>query len=124
MSKKYLGQIGRIKRECIDTYCRLHEVDIYTQKWTGICQLIADCNICNYNIYIEDDVLFGCYEYVGNDYEADMKKMAEDPLNLQWWALTRPCFTKYRANSEEAFTVICDKSSTWTVDLSCECTGK
>lgn len=103
MSKKYLGQIGRIKPECIETYCRLHEVDIYTDKWAGIRQLIADCNIRNYNIFIEDDVVFAYYEYVGSDYEADMKKMADDSLNKQWWALTHPCFTKYKADSTELF---------------------
>ena len=69
MSKKFFGQIGRIKPECIETYCRLHEVDIYTEQWAGIRQLIADCNIRNYSIYIEDDVVFGYYEYVGDDYD-------------------------------------------------------
>lgn len=103
MSRKFLGQIGRIKPECIERYCQLHEVDIYTEKWKGIRQLIADCNIQNYNIFIEDDVVFGYYEYVGNDYAADMQKMADDPLNKLWWAQTRPCFTKYKEDSAEAF---------------------
>lgn len=101
--KKFFGQIGRIKPECIEEYCRLHEVDVYTEKWAGVLQLIRDCNIQNYNIFIEDDVVFGYYEYVGDDYEADMAKMAADPLNQEWWSHTRPCFTKYKADSPEAF---------------------
>ncbi len=101
--KKFFGQIGRIKPECIEEYCRLHEVDVYTEKWAGVLQLIRDCNIQNYNIFIEDDVVFGYYEYVGEDYEADMAKMAADPLNQEWWSHTRPCFTKYKADSPEAF---------------------
>ena len=32
-----------------------------------------------------------------------MAKMANDELNKQWWACTRPCFTKYNADKEEAF---------------------
>ena len=101
--KKFFGQIGRIKPECIEEYCRLHEVDVYTEKWAGVLQLIRDCNIQNYNIFIEDDVVFGYYEYVGDNYEADMAKMAADPLNQEWWSHTRPCFTKYKADSPEAF---------------------
>ncbi len=101
--KTFFGQIGRIKPECIEEYCRLHEVDVYTEKWAGVLQLIRDCNIQNYNIFIEDDVVFGYYEYVGEDYEADMAKMAADPLNQEWWSHTRPCFTKYKADSPEAF---------------------
>ncbi len=101
--KKFFGQIGRIKPECIEEYCRLHEVDVYTEKWAGVLQLIRDCNIQNYNIFIEDDVVFGYYEYTGEDYEADMAKMAADPLNQEWWSHTRPCFTKYKADSPEAF---------------------
>ena len=101
--QKFFGQIGRIKPECIEEYCRLHEVDVYTEKWAGILQLIRDCNIRNYNIFIEDDVVFGYYEYIGDDYEADMAKMAADPLNKEWWSHTRPCFTKYKADSPEAF---------------------
>jgi len=101
--QKFFGQIGRIKPECIEEYCRLHEVDVYTEKWAGVLQLIRDCNIQNYNIFIEDDVVFGYYEYVGEDYEADMAKMAADPLNQEWWSHTRPCFTKYKADSPEAF---------------------
>ena len=101
--KKIFGQIGRIKPECIEEYKRLHEVDIYTERWAGIRQLIHDCNLQNYSIFIEDDIVFGYYEYTGDDYEAAMAKMANDELNKQWWACTRPCFTKYNADKEEAF---------------------
>ena len=101
--KKIFGQIGRIKPECIEEYKRLHEVDIYTERWAGIRQLIHDCNLQNYSIFIEDDIVFGYYEYTGDDYEADMEKMANDELNKQWWACTRPCFTKYNADKEAAF---------------------
>ena len=100
--KKIFGQIGRLKPECIELYRRLHEVDIYTEQWAGVRALIHDCNLQNYSIFIEDDVVFGYYEYTGSDYEADMAKMAADPLNQQWWAHTRPCLTKYNADKAEA----------------------
>ncbi len=101
--RRFFGQIGRIKPECIAEYCRLHEVEIYTDRWAGVRELIRACNIENYSIFIEDDVVFGYYEYTGSNYEADMAKMANDPLNQAWWAHTRPCFTKYKDTSAEAF---------------------
>ena len=101
--QKIFGQIGRIKPECIEEYTRLQEVDVYSEKWSGVLELIRQCNIQNYSIFIEDDVVFGYFEYTGEDYEADMKKMSDDPLNKEWWAHTRPCFTKYKEGSQEAF---------------------
>ena len=32
-----------------------------------------------------------------------MAKMAADPLNKEWWGHTRPCFTKYNVDKQEAF---------------------
>jgi len=32
-----------------------------------------------------------------------MEKMAADPTTQDWWSHTRPCFTKYKAESPEAF---------------------
>lgn len=101
--KKVFGQIGRLKPECIHVYCRLHEKDVYSREWSGVLQLIRDCNIRNYSIFIKDDIVFGYFEYVGEEYKTDMKKMADNPLNQLWWAQTRPCFTKYAEDSSEAF---------------------
>lgn len=52
---------------------------------------IYDCNIRNYSIFYRDGLLFSYYEYIGTDYEADMKKMADDPETQRWWKLTDPC---------------------------------
>ncbi len=101
--KRIFGQIGRLKRECIETYCRLHETDVHTPRWAGVLETIRACNIQNYSIFIEDDVVFGYFEYTGEDYEADMEKMARDPVTQDWWANTRPCFTFYSAESKEPF---------------------
>ena len=101
--KKVFGQIGRLKPECIELYRRLHEQDVYTPCWAGVLEKIHDCNMRNYSIFIEDDVVFGYFEYVGQDYDADMAKMAADPTTQDWWSHTRPCFTKYKAESPEAF---------------------
>ena len=36
--------------------------------------------------------MFSYFEYVGEDYEADMAKMAADPATQRWWTHTHPCF--------------------------------
>ena len=36
-------------------------------------------------------LLFSYYEYVGEDYEADMAKMAADPETQRWWDVCMPC---------------------------------
>ena len=101
--KKLFGQIGRLKPECIEEYRRLHEVEVYTPRWAGVLETIHQCNLRNYSIFIQDDLVFAYFEYVGEDYDADMEKMARDPVTQEWWTHTRPCFTKYKADSADEF---------------------
>ena len=35
--------------------------------------------------------MFSYLEYVGDDFQADMKKMAADPATQRWWKVTEPC---------------------------------
>ena len=55
----------------------------------------AAANIRNYSIHtarLPDgrDYLFSYFEYVGEDFEADSRKMAADPETQRWWALCKP----------------------------------
>lgn len=91
MEKKiYFGQIGKLKREKIEEYDELH-----ANCWPNIRQLIKDCNLHNYSIFRYDDLVFSYFEYTGDDYDADMAKMAADEGNKEWWKHTNPCFEKY-----------------------------
>ncbi|MBV8478104.1 MAG: L-rhamnose mutarotase, partial [Acidobacteria bacterium] len=47
-------------------------------------------NIRNYSIYLKEDLLFGYLEYHGNDFTADMAKMAPDPKTQEWWSIMMP----------------------------------
>ena len=53
--------------------------------------MIRECNIRNYSIFYRDGYLFSYLEYVGDDFEADMAKMAADPVTQEWWKETDPC---------------------------------
>ena len=48
------------------------------------------CNISNYSIFFKDNWLFAYFEYTGNDFEADMRKMAQDEVTIKWWNVVKP----------------------------------
>ena len=53
--------------------------------------MIRKCNIRNYSIYHKDGYLFSYFEYEGQDFQADMEKMAADPMTQKWWSICKPC---------------------------------
>lgn len=82
--KRY-GVVLRLKPEAVEEYKRYH-----ANTWPGVLKTIRDCNIRNYSIFLKDGYLFGYYEYIGEDHEADMAKMAADPETQRWWSLIEP----------------------------------
>lgn len=83
------GSITGLKPEKIPYYKELHEA-----VWPGVLKQIKDSNIQNYSIYLQEIdgkyFLFSYFEYTGDDFEADMKKMAADPETQRWWKETDP----------------------------------
>ncbi|HUS48028.1 MAG TPA: L-rhamnose mutarotase, partial [Phycisphaerae bacterium] len=57
----------------------------------AVLKMIRSCNIRNYSIYHKDGWLFSYFEYVGDDFKAEMAKMAADETTQKWWKLTDPC---------------------------------
>ena len=83
--KRY-GSIFGVRPEKLEEYKKLHAA-----VWPEVLRTIRECHIRNYSIYYKDGLLFSYYEYVGTDYEADMKKMAADPVTQKWWTFCEPC---------------------------------
>ncbi len=79
------GQVLGIKFEHIEEYERLHRT-----VWPTVLATIHACNIRNYSIFRYEHVLFAYFEYVGDDYETDMAKMAGDPQMQEWWSVCEP----------------------------------
>ena len=84
------GSVIGIKAENIEEYKRLH-----ADAWPDVLKKIKECNIRNYSIYLgelEKDkyYLFSYFEYVGEDFKADMAKMAADKTTQKWWKHTDP----------------------------------
>lgn len=66
---KRVAQVIRVKEEYLEKYKELH-----ANPWPEVNEMIKKCNIQNYSIYYRDGYLFSYFEYVGDDYEEDMKK--------------------------------------------------
>ncbi len=85
-----VGMVTGIKPEKIAYYKELH-----ANAWKGVLKKIEECNIRNFSIYLKkiDDkyYLFSYYDYVGDNYEQDMKKIAADTITQRWWRETDPC---------------------------------
>lgn len=82
---KRIGEMIKVKPEKLEEY-KYHHANI----WPQINAMIKECNIANYSIYHHGDYLFAYYEYVGDDFEKDMARMAADPETQKWWDLVKP----------------------------------
>ncbi|WP_226781350.1 L-rhamnose mutarotase [Oceaniglobus trochenteri] len=87
---KRMGMAIGIRPEKIAEYKRLH-----ADAWPGVLRQIRESNIRNYVIYLlePENMLFAHLEYHGDDFDADMARMAEDPETREWWTHTDPCQT-------------------------------
>jgi L-rhamnose mutarotase len=85
------GMVIGVKPDKIEYYKTLHAA-----AWPGVLAKIKECNIRNYSIYLREIekgqyLLFSYFEYTGDDFAADMARMAADPETRRWWAETDPC---------------------------------
>ena len=82
--KRY-GQVIGIKPEHFERYKMYHAA-----VWPEVLDKIKKCNMQNYSIFHKDNVLYAYFEYTGNDFAADMAKMAADSRTQEWWSITEP----------------------------------
>jgi len=82
--KRY-GQLIGLKPEAYDEYVKYHAA-----VWPGVLKTIYNCNIRNYSIFFHNNMLFAYFEYIGDDFAADMAKMAADPVTQEWWTIMNP----------------------------------
>lgn len=89
LKRRYATVTGLIPEKA-EYYRQLH-----ANAWPAINKMIKECHIQNYSIHekeIEGKLyLFSYFEYTGDDFEADMKKMAADAETQRWWKETDSC---------------------------------
>ncbi len=88
--KRY-GSVIAVRPERLEEYVRLHAA-----VWPDVLKMIKQCNIRNYSIFLRRlpdfrHYLFSYFEYTGSDFDADMAKMAADPVTQKWWDVCKPC---------------------------------
>lgn len=82
--KRY-GQVIGVKRDRLEEYKAAH-----AQVWPEVLRKIHACNMRNYTIFYRDGLLFAYFEYIGDDFAADMAAMAADPKTQEWWDIMMP----------------------------------
>ncbi len=69
--------------------------ELHANVWPSVLERIKKSNMRNFSIYTTEiegkKYLFSYFEYVGQDYESDMKAIADDPETQRWWKETDPC---------------------------------
>jgi len=83
--RRYASVI-RLRPEHEAEYRRLH-----AEPWPGVLAALRAAHVGNYSIFVRDGLLFSYLEYTGEDYEADMARIAADEETRRWWQLTDPC---------------------------------
>jgi L-rhamnose mutarotase len=83
---KRVASVIRLRPEKAEEYRALHAA-----VWPAVQERIRASNITNYSIFLRDGLLFAYFEYVGDDYDADMAAIRADEISQQWWKLTDPC---------------------------------
>jgi len=82
---KRVASVIKLRPEHYDAYKEVH-----ANVWPEVLETIRRANICNYSIYHHDGLLFSYFEYIGDDFEADIASIADDPKTREWWQITDP----------------------------------
>lgn len=78
-----IASVIGVPAENVEEYEGLH-----AEVWPEVLELLTAGNVRNYSIFRHGDVLFAYMEYVGDDFEADMARINDDPVTQRWHALT------------------------------------
>jgi L-rhamnose mutarotase len=86
VSVERYASVIELRPEMEATYRELH-----LEPWPEVLASLKRAHVSNYSIFVRDGYLFSYLEYEGQDFEADMALVAEDPDTQRWWKLTDPC---------------------------------
>ena len=75
-----------LKPEFRETYLELHR-----EVWPQVEASLKEAGIDNYSIFVHGTLLVSYLEYAGNNFEADMLRLANDPITVEWNSLTDRC---------------------------------
>ncbi len=79
------GAMIKIKAGNFEKYRSFHSA-----VWPEVLDMIKQCHIRNYSIFHKNGFMFSYFEYDGDDFIADMAKMAADAKTQEWWDVVKP----------------------------------
>lgn len=96
-----MAAVVEVMPEHVNKYRALH-----ANAWPEVLAVIKKAHIQNYSIYQQElnnhgIYLFSYFEYVGDDYSADMKAIAAAPVTQDWWRECKPCLRPLKGTSIE-----------------------
>jgi L-rhamnose mutarotase len=94
MKRIHLGSLIKVRPEYEERYIILHR-----HTFPGVLSRIRASNIRNYSIFLRDGVLFSHLEYIGKNFDSDMKAIA-DTVTRDWWKLTDPMQEPFATRKE------------------------
>lgn len=83
-----MGMVIGVASQRIAEYKALHAA-----VWPQVLERLRQANVRNYTIFLREpeNLLFGYWEYHGQDFAADMASVAADPETRRWWTFCEPC---------------------------------
>lgn len=82
---KRVSSVIGLPAENVAEYERLH-----ADVWPDVLDRLSASHVTNYSIFRHGELLVSYLEYTGDDYDADMAKIADDPATQRWWELCMP----------------------------------
>lgn len=82
---RLVGSLNRVRPEFEERYIILHK-----HTFPEVLRRIRKSNMRYYSIFLREGLLFSYLEYVGREYENDMKAVGDDVDTQEWWKLTDP----------------------------------
>ncbi|KAK1217502.1 hypothetical protein PQX77_019853 [Marasmius sp. AFHP31] len=106
---KRICQIIKLKPSAEAEYLAIH-----SEVWPGVLAALERAHIVDYSIhyYRPLQLLIANMKYTGTDYEADMKKVAEDPETQKWWKVTDGMQESFEEGAEGS-----GKETPWWTEL-------
>jgi L-rhamnose mutarotase len=76
--------------------------ELHAAVWPQVLARLTEANVRNYTIFLREpeNLLFGYWEYHGEDFDADMRHIAADPETQRWWTFCSPCQTPLATRAE------------------------
>lgn len=80
------ASVIRLRPGMASRYERLH-----TEVPPEVRAALRAAHMTNFTIFERDGLLFRYSEHNGDDYAADLARIAADPVTRRWWSITSPC---------------------------------